>query len=587
MFRSITFNGTDKKQIGAPIIRKTNEMIYEFDLQYERNYKIVKVISQREIEFQEYLKQQEALQFRLDNLIKILRNYFKENNFNSNTYYALFKPTRIRSIKKRKKRRKKIRPKSAEIKHNKYIYYKATKDNFYFNKFKPYLYPLTNKDKKRIERKINTDINAKEKVKNNLSNMTPAQLKRFVDVFGFIPMIFHKDDKDDEEKEKKRKKLNSKNLRNFSSNIYSFGKNKSNRNFGNKKLENINMKRGISGRLMDGNKYMVNKFGNMNNINNMNNISNSNSYNTFIKNIIDSNRLLNIKNNKNNLVLPNTKLPKYNIINKNINNYNIINKKINNIDNYNIFKNSNNLNNINTFKINSMSNSYNNIFFNKQYYNIYNNSNSANSINNNKISSLFNSKRNKNTNNNINNINTKDGKIKIRRNSIENLKKYSFNKQCIKTIQKSEVLNKDIEYLNKAYDVTGENFNTKTNKIENKTFKKIDFISMLEIYKKDFRPDIKKELNKNYEHIKEDLNGHIQVKKIEFVRKPKSRLNFVRVYNKRRDQKNNNKVEFIYNNNDEEKSDLIPLKMKKSLGRVKLNRNILKKNKPFSPSSVN
>ena len=584
MFRSITFNGTDKKQIGAPIIRKTNEMIYEFDLQYERNYKIVKVISQREIEFQEYLKQQEALQFRLDNLIKILRNYFKENNFNSNTYYALFKPTRIRSIKKRKKRRKKIRPKSAEIKHNKYIYYKATKDNFYFNKFKPYLYPLTNKDKKRIERKINTDINAKEKVKNNLSNMTPAQLKRFVDVFGFIPMIFHKDDKDDEEKEKKRKKLNSKNLRNFSSNIYSFGKNKSNRNLGNKKLENINMKRGISGRLMDGNKYMVNKFGNMNNINN---ISNSNSYNTFIKNIMDSNRLLNIKNNKNNLVLPNTKLPKYNIINKNINNYNIYNKKINNIDNYNIFKNSNNLNNINTFKINSMSNSYNNIFFNKQYYNIYNNSNSANSINNNKISSLFNSKRNKNTNNNINNINTKDGKIKIRRNSIENLKKYSFNKQCIKTIQKSEVLNKDIEYLNKAYDVTGENFNTKTNKIENKTFKKIDFISMLEIYKKDFRPDIKKELNKNYEHIKEDLNGHIQVKKIEFVRKPKSRLNFVRVYNKRRDQKNNNKVEFIYNNNDEEKSDLIPLKMKKSLGRVKLNRNILKKNKPFSPSSVN
>ena len=587
MFRSITFNGTDKKQIGAPIIRKTNEMIYEFDLQYERNYKIVKVISQREIEFQEYLKQQEALQFRLDNLIKILRNYFKENNFNSNTYYALFKPTRIRSIKKRKKRRKKIRPKSAEIKHNKYIYYKATKDNFYFNKFKPYLYPLTNKDKKRIERKINTDINAKEKVKNNLSNMTPAQLKRFVDVFGFIPMIFHKDDKDDEEKEKKRKKLNSKNLRNFSSNIYSFGKNKSNRNLGNKKLENINMKRGISGRLMDGNKYMVNKFGNMNNINNMNNISNSNSYNSFIKNIMDSNRLLNIKNNKNNLVLPNTKLPKYNIINKNINNYNIYNKKINNINNYNIFKNSNNLNNINTFKINSMSNSYNNIFFNKQYYNIYNNSNSANSINNNKISSLFNSKRNKNTNNNINNINTKDGKIKIRRNSIENLKKYSFNKQCIKTIQKSEVLNKDIEYLNKAYDVTGENFNTKTNKIENKTFKKIDFISMLEIYKKDFRPDIKKELNKNYEHIKEDLNGHIQVKKIEFVRKPKSRLNFVRVYNKRRDQKNNNKVEFIYNNNDEEKSDLIPLKMKKSLGRVKLNRNISKKNKPFSPSSVN
>ena len=80
MFRSITFNGTDKKQIGAPIIRRTNEMISEFDLQYERNYKIVKVVSQRELEFQEYLKQQEALQYRLENLIKILREYFKENN---------------------------------------------------------------------------------------------------------------------------------------------------------------------------------------------------------------------------------------------------------------------------------------------------------------------------------------------------------------------------------------------------------------------------------------------------------------------------------------------------------------------------
>ena len=108
MFRSITFNGTDKKQIGAPIIRRTNEMINEFDLQYERNYKIVKIISQRELDFQEYLKQQEAKRFRLENLIKILREYFKENNFNSNSYYILFKNNKnnINHRRRRKKRKK-------------------------------------------------------------------------------------------------------------------------------------------------------------------------------------------------------------------------------------------------------------------------------------------------------------------------------------------------------------------------------------------------------------------------------------------------------------------------------------------------
>ena len=148
MFRSITFNGTDKKQIGAPIIRRTNEMISEFDLQYERNYKIVKVVSQRELEFQEYLKQQEALQYRLENLIKILREYFKENNYNENSYYTLFKFPNRPNRRRRRRKKKRTRPKSAEIKRNKYLFYRVTKHNYFFNKFKPYLYPLTNKEKK-------------------------------------------------------------------------------------------------------------------------------------------------------------------------------------------------------------------------------------------------------------------------------------------------------------------------------------------------------------------------------------------------------------------------------------------------------
>ena len=208
MFRSITFNGTDKKQIGAPIIRRTNEMISEFDLQYERNYKIVKVVSQRELEFQEYLKQQEALQFRLENLIKILREYFKENNYNENSYYTLFKFPKKSNRIRRKRKKKRTRPKTAEIKRNKYLFYRVTKSNYFFNKFKPYLYPLTNKEKKDLERKIYTDANLKEKEKSNYFNMSPAQLKKFVDVFGFIPIMFQKDDNEDKNSKKKKLKRN-------------------------------------------------------------------------------------------------------------------------------------------------------------------------------------------------------------------------------------------------------------------------------------------------------------------------------------------------------------------------------------------
>ena len=209
MFQSITFNGTDKKQIGLPILRRTNEMIYEFDLQYEKNYKIVKVVSQRELDFQAYLKEQEALQFHLENLIKILRQYFKENNYNDNTYYNLFKyPKTNTNPKRRRKKRKKMRPKTAEIKRNKCLFYKVTKNNYYFIKFKPYLYPLTNKDRKEFERKIYTDVNLKEKETSKLYNMTPAQLKKFVDVFGFLPVTLRKDGEDkDKDKDKNTKIL--------------------------------------------------------------------------------------------------------------------------------------------------------------------------------------------------------------------------------------------------------------------------------------------------------------------------------------------------------------------------------------------
>ena len=548
MFRDITFNGTDKKEIGAPILRKTNEMIYEFDLQYERNYKINKIISQREIEFQEYLKQQEALQYRLDNLIKILRSYFKENNYNQNTYYNLFKPRNNNIIsKKRKKRKRRNRPKTTEIKRNKYLFYKITKNNFYFNKFKPYLYPLTNKDRKIFERKIYTDINLKEKEKNNYYNMSPAQLKKFVDVFGFIPVMFKKEE-EDEEKERNTKK--NKKKRNYSTYDLNKIKNKNNQSI----RDQLRYKRGKNNIYLRAQSTNKNKK-NDNDIINI--IKNNDNY-------LKSTHSISINNNKENFKLNNNK------------SYRDLKPKFFNQNNNRISYNNRYLNINNYINIRSNNN------FNSKNFNLNNNLN--NFINNSPKTSTFIIENSTNIfNNNYNKLN----KIKIKKNiNLENLKKNSFTNQCIKTIQKSEVLNKDLKYLNKAYDLSYESLNNKKYKIEKSSLKQSNFLSFIQIYEKDFRPDLKKQLEKKYEHIKEGPNGHIAIKKVEFIRKPKCKLNFVQVYNKRREQKNMNRIDFIFNNDDEEKTNLIPFKMKRSLERIKLKKNKFSKYNIFASSSL-
>ena len=570
MFQSITFNGTDKKQIGAPIIRRTNEMIYEFNLQYERNYKIVKAVSKRELEFQEFLRQQDANQLRLENLIKILRGYFKENNYNQNTYYKLYKNINIPVHKTGKKHRKKIRPKTVNIRRNKFLFYKITEKNFYFNRFKPYLYPLTNKDKKEFERKIYTDAELKEKEKAKLYNMTPEQLKKFVDVFGFMPSILKKND-DDDDGDNERYNKKKKNKRNSSS--FNILYSKKRKNLTNE--SQINLRKEMSNRL-------TGKGGNINN---------SNSLNNIIQNYINNSNLkLNhsMKNVKNNLILNYSKFGKLNYIhNNNIKKSFLRNNKINNYLNiypqvnksFNKIKISNRYFNLNNSKcINKNLNSSKNInnFSSLSNFNIQNHSlfNFKNNINNNSNSNIF-------SGNNTN-------KIAIKKNiNIENIKRNTFTNKCIKTIQKSELLNKDIKYLNKLYDISQDNFNNKKNQIEKKIFKKINFISFMHIYEKDFRPDIKKqsERKKKYEHIKEDMNGNIQVNKIEFIRRPKSVLNFVKVYNKRRDQKRLNKEDFVCNNNDEEKSDLTSYKNKKNVSSIRISRNKINKFKRIYSSS--
>ena len=570
MFQSITFNGTDKKQIGAPIIRRTNEMIYEFNLQYERNYKIVKAVSKRELEFQEFLRQQDANQLRLENLIKILRGYFKENNYNQNTYYKLYKNINIPVHKTGKKHRKKIRPKTVNIRRNKFLFYKITEKNFYFNRFKPYLYPLTNKDKKEFERKIYTDAELKEKEKAKLYNMTPEQLKKFVDVFGFMPSILKKkDDDDDDDNERYNKK--KKNKRNSSS--FNILYSKKRKNLTNK--SQINLRKEMSNRL-------TGKGGNINN---------SNSLNNIIQNYINNSNLkLNhsMKNIKNNLILNYSKFGKLNYIhNNNIKKSFLRNNKINNY--LNIYPQVNK--SFNKIKISNRFFNLNNSKYNNKNLNSSKNINNFSSISNFNIQnhSLFNFKNNINNNSNSNIFSGNNtNKIAIKKNiNIENIKRNTFTNKCIKTIQKSELLNKDIKYLNKLYDISQDNFNNKKNQIEKKIFKKINFISFMHIYEKDFRPDIKKqsERKKKYEHIKEDMNGNIQVNKIEFIRRPKSVLNFVKVYNKRRDQKRLNKEDFVCNNNDEEKSDLTSYKNKKNVSSIRISRNKINKFKRIYSSS--
>ena len=508
MFRSITFNGTDKKAIGVPIIKKTNKMIYEFDLQYERNYKMTKVISRREKEFKEYLKKQEELEFRKENLIKLLKGYFLENNYNSDTFYSIYKHPIIPSIKKRK-RKKRVWPKTARIRRNKNLFYKITKNYYYFNKFNPYLFPLTIKERKKFERKIITDPNLKSK-NENFNNMTIAQLKKYVDVFGFIPLVF----KTKEEKKIKNKK--NKNGRNFTANIF----------MGKKISNSLKLKREASAKFV---KFRNNY--NNNNFNSYNNISNNYS--------IKGNDSLSFKNNKK--IVYNNKLNRYDFIS---------NKMENNLS-----------------KINHNSNSFNNFQYNIRYLNIinynkknYSNFSSINSPN----KSLLNS-----TNNNIINKNNNyvPSSIRLKKHiNIGNFKRHTskLKKKCIKTIKKSEILEKDIIFFNKINKLSSDDFKNKKYQIQKKGLKVINYMNYMKIYEKDFKPDVKKELEKKYQYIKEDLKGHIQLNDLDFLRKQKSRLNFVRVYNRRRDLKKLIREDYILNDNEVDKKNKI-LNIKKSI----------------------
>ena len=210
MYSCININNTERKQIGVPILKRTDEMISEFDLDYERYYKLGKLNSQREKEFQEFLKRKQQIQFYLTNLIKILRIYFKENKYNFNVFYTEY--IIYKKFQNTKKTRKK-RPKSYKNKTDKYIYFKILKNletTKNLKTYKPYLYPLDIHDKKRILfRKIKTERNFYNKTRD--VKMSQKELKLYVDVFGSYPVNFVK--KENTKNKKKKNKFNA--LKNY------------------------------------------------------------------------------------------------------------------------------------------------------------------------------------------------------------------------------------------------------------------------------------------------------------------------------------------------------------------------------------
>jgi hypothetical protein len=279
--------------------------------------------------------------------------------------------------------------------------------------------------------------------------MTPTQLKKFVDVFGFLPTIFKKVSEDKERPNKKYK-----NRRNFST--YNILNNRNRKNLNNKnKLSN---RRDVdsSGKFIRLGNLGRNKFS----TNNLKSYSHNNIMNNNI-NISNIKSTTSINFNKNNNYnLDNSKymqLLKKNI-NRNIFKKSIIEKLLNNI----------------TPKNN------NNIHFNNRYLNIIkdscksinNNFPSFSSINTPKLkSSSINNKNDISQNSNFfssDNNSVKKNKIK----NVENIKINTFANDCLRTIQKSELLTRDIQFMNKLHDMSQDNFNDRKNQIEKKKFRK-------------------------------------------------------------------------------------------------------------------
>lgn len=505
MYSCININNTERKQIGVPILKRTDEMISEFDLDYERYYKLGKLNSQREKEFQEFLKRKQQIQFYLTNLIKILRIYFKENKYNFNAFYSEY--IIYKKFQNTKKTRKK-RPKSYKNKTDKYIYFKILKNletTKNLKTYKPYLYPLDIHDKKRILfRKIKTERNFYNKTRD--VKMSQKELKLYVDVFGSYPVNFVK--KENTKNKKKKNKFNA--LKNY----YYHSKSLDNKTHLLLKKGN-EMKEKYFGGFDKMKKYVQMKYKNALNLK-------AKLVNKKIGYII--NRL--------------------SATNKNIRSKNLINNK--NVQ-YNSCSNINKNNDHANIKKNYLTNKG----FYKINYSSYNITNLKSQSSMNKLKTIQNNSIN---NYNINNSQISTIDIKNRKNlrpssSYEYL--YKFGSQFSKTIKNSKKITQDISFSNKVFSMSKDSYN-KVSKLIEKT--KLKQINVLNLIKHDIFEQKRKEFAK-FKYVKENLSGNLKVNIFEHVRKPKSKYEFVREYNVRRDLIRKYQDKDIYDSSsDEEKS---------------------------------
>ena len=128
--------------------------------------------------------------------------------------------------------------------------------------------------------------------------------------------------------------------------------------------------------------------------------------------------------------------------------------------------------------------------------------------------------------------------------SIRDLKKKTLKikSNCLSTLKSSAILSKNIKISNKINEKSNEEFKEKNNEIAKAFFKNIKYKSVIKLFQKVFfKREEKNDLDDKYKYLARDKNGHIHIKKIDFIRKPKSQLSFIQDYEQKRNIQNFNK----------------------------------------------
>ena len=486
MYSNINLNNTERKEIGVPILRRTDEMISQFNLDFEKNFKINKY-QNLDKEFKEFLRHQEQQEFYLNNLIKLLKIYFKENNYNSDTYYFKYLYPNKSFNKGRYKRTK-----SFILPKNKFKYYYILRSSINYVKHQPWIYPLGIKDKKNfIYKKLKTEFNIN--TKKGAIQIGQSVLKLYIDIFGQIPVNYIQ--KENNKKNKAQKRAKSSYNNNLKNVIYS------SKGFDDK----------THSLLIKGMKINKKYFGSFEKLKKYVYMKKRNALKLKTKSLSSQ------VNNSNSLFKQRNKSAHSIKINKRVILNNISaanqNQKITDIKYMNL-KNFTAINKTNVFKHNNSNTNY------------YNNSsmNSISSIN-------YKLKMNQsklNNNNNIYFLESKNNNNTFKKNITQDdfLK---FNSEFTKSIKKSKIFRKDISGLNRIFSNSKKSYNKAQKVFEKNRIKRLNMLYLV-------KDDIKKQKKKEVTYFK--FSKKYRTKKLNFlsfVREPKNKLSFLKDFTKQRE----------------------------------------------------